>query len=308
VAQGGGDWADVRHRRGSALEIGLLTTFDTSPLSSEVQTVPSQHARFNIGLVTWCFLTYVPLNLVLKGDSMCDSEVLNVLQRDLHKPFLASLQDALRGEYSKAYEDVVRPPGGFAMARPNSEWDRVDLQTVRKFRRSNGMRALMHSCNEHGAPIQIKTLACNGQKIVVGQMGQLLILIEPIDNLSARPEHAAYRVDLAASHFAIRQLEMDLGDGWRQRIDVRNTMLVIIQHGMRIGGLNRRDTALEIMRLVVPDASCGSWLLQANVLSGELGALLDWTTAVNEQPTRPSQEDRVFVTLKRNLGEKDIER
>jgi hypothetical protein len=169
------------------------------------------------------------------------------------------------------------------------------------------MRALMHSCSEHGAPIQIKQLPCNGQKIVIGQMGQLLILTEPIDNLSARPEHAAYKANLAASHFAIRQLEMDLGDGWRQRIDVRNTMLVIVQHGMRIGGLNRRDTALEIMRLVVPDVSFGSWLLQANVMSGELGAMLDWTNALKEQPARLTQEDRVLVTLKRNLGEKDLE-
>ena len=239
---------------------------------------------------------------------MTDSEVLGVLQRDLHQPFLDSLKDALHGRYSKAYEDVVRPPGGFVLPRPSSEWDPIDLQAVRRFRRSNGMQALMQTCSEHGAPIQLKTLGCNGQKIVVGQMGQLLILTEPIDNLSSRPEHAAYKADLAASHFAIRQLEMDLGDGWRQRISVRNTMLVVIQHGMRAGGLNRRDTALEMMRLVVPDASFSSWLLQANVLNGELSAMLDWTKTLREQAVRPTQEDRVVVTLKRNLGEKDIER
>ena len=119
------------------------------------------------------------------------------------------------------------------------------------------MRALMRACGEHGAPFQVKTLPCNGQAIVVGQVGQLLIITEPIDSLLSRPDQAAYKADLAASHFSIRQLEMDLGDGWRQRIDARNTILVVVQHGMRIGGFNRRDTALEMMRVVVPDASFG---------------------------------------------------
>jgi hypothetical protein len=229
-------------------------------------------------------------------------EILNVLQRDLPEPFLVSLQDGLRGEYSKAYDDVVRPPGAFVVPRPSSDWDRVDLRTVRNARRSNGMRALMRSCSEHGAPFQVKTLSCNGQAIVVGQVGQLLVVTEPIDNLLSRPEHAAYKADLAASHFAIRQLEMDLGDGWRQRIDARNTILVVIQHGMRVGGFSRRDTAL-----VVPDASFGSWLFRANVMNGELGAMLDWTNVNKAQTARPTQEDRVVVTLKKNLGERDVE-
>ena len=67
--------------------------------------------------------------------------------------------------------------------RPNAEWDPVDLQAVRDGRRDNGMKALMRSCSDHGAPYQVKTLPCNGQKIVVGQLGQLLVLAEPIDNL-----------------------------------------------------------------------------------------------------------------------------
>ena len=244
---------------------------------------------------------------MLNGNSVSAAEILNVLQRDLPEPFLVSLQDGLRGEYSKAYDDVVSPPGGFVVPRPSSEWDRIELRTVRNARRSNGMRALMRTCGEHGAPFQVKTLACNGQAIVVGQVGQLLVITEPIDNLLSRPEQAAYKADLAASHFSIRQLEMDLGDGWRQRIDARNTILVVIQHGMRIGGFSRRDTALEMMRLVVPDASFGSWLFRANVMNGELGAMLDWTTFNKAKTARPTQEDRVVVTLKKNLGEGDVE-
>ena len=244
---------------------------------------------------------------MLNGNSVSAAEILNVLQRDLPEPFLVSLQDGLRGKYSKAYDDVVSPPGGFVVPRPSSEWDRIELRTVRNARRSNGMRALMRTGGEHGAPFQVKTLACNGQAIVVGQVGQLLVITEPIDNLLSRPEQAAYKADLAASHFSIRQLEMDLGDGWRQRIDARNTILVVIQHGMRIGGFSRRDTALEMMRLVVPDASFGSWLFRANVMNGELGAMLDWTSFNKTQAARPTQEDRVVVKLKKNLGERDVE-
>ncbi|MBZ4024123.1 hypothetical protein CKO11_16885 [Rhodobacter sp. TJ_12] len=234
-------------------------------------------------------------------------EVINILQRDLPEPFVASLRDGLREEYSRAYEDLARPPGGFIATRPGTGWDRIDLRAVRNERRSNGLRALMRTCCEHGAPFQVKTLACNGQTIVIGQVGQLLILVEPIDSLSSRPERAAYKADLAASHFAIRQLEMDLGDGWRQRIDVRNTLLVVVQHGMRNGGFNRRDTALEMMRLVVPDAAFDSWLVQANVLNGELSAVLDWSSIDTVRTARPMQEDRVVVKLKRNLGAKDLE-
>lgn len=238
---------------------------------------------------------------------MYDKEILSLLQRDLREPFIETMFDALRGTYAAAYDDISQPPGGFVIQRPNAEWDPVDLQAVRDGRRDNGMKALMRSCSNHGAPYQVKTLPCNGQKIVVGQLGQLLVLAEPIDNLRARPEHAAYKADLAASHFAVRQLEMDLGDGWRQRIDARNTMLVVIQHGMRVGGFNRRDTSLAMMRLAVPDASFGSWLFQANVMNGELGSVLGWAQVEKVGEARPKQEDRVFVSLKRGLGERDIE-
>ncbi|WP_371225853.1 hypothetical protein [Roseovarius sp. 2305UL8-3] len=238
---------------------------------------------------------------------MHDKEILNLLQRDLREPFIETMFDALRGGYAAAYDDVSQPLGGFAVQRPSTEWDAVDLRTLRDGRRDNGMRSLMKSCTDHGAPYQVKTLPCNGQTIVVGQLGQLLVLTEPIDNLKARPERAAYKADLAASHFAVRQLEMDLGDGWRQRIDARNTMLVVIQHGMRAGGFNRRDTSLSMMRLVVPDASFGSWLFQANVMNGELGSVLGWTQVEKVGEARPIQEDRVFVSLKRGLGERDIE-
>lgn len=234
-------------------------------------------------------------------------EVLSILRRDLPEPFVTCFHSALRGEYSKVYEDMVRPPGGFVVPRPSSDWDKVDLRAVRNARRGSGLRALMRACREYGAPFQVKALACNGQTIVIGQVGQLLILAEPIDNLSSRPERAAYKADLAASHFAIRQLEMDLGDGWRQRIDARNTLLVVVQHGMRIGGFNRRDTALEMMRLVVPDAAFGSWLVEANVLNGELSALLDWSGVEKVHAARPIQEDRVAVKLKRNVSVRDVE-
>jgi hypothetical protein len=237
---------------------------------------------------------------------MHDTEILNLLQRDLREPFIDSMLDALRGGYAAAYDDIAKPPGGFVVQRPSEEWDPFDLQAVRNGRRGNGMRALMRSCSDHGAPYQVKTLPYNGQKIVVGQLGQLLVVAEPIDNLRARPERAAYKEDLAASHFAMRQLEMDLGDGWRQRIDARNTMLVVIQHGMRVGGFNRRDTSLAMMRLVIPDASFGSWLFQADVMNGELGSVLGWTQIKKVGEARPDQEDRVFVSLKRGLGKRDI--
>lgn len=238
---------------------------------------------------------------------MHDNEILNLLQRDLRESFIETMFDALRSGYATAYEDISQPPRGFAIQRPSADWDAVDVQTLRDGRRDNGMRALMRSCTDHGAPYQVKTLPCNGQKIVVGQLGQLLVLTEPIDNLRARPERAAYKADLAASHFAVRQLEMDLGDGWRQRIDARNTMLVVIQHGMKVGGFNRRDTSLSMMRLAVPDASFGSWLFQANVMNGELGSVLGWNQVEKVGEARPIQEDRVFVSLKRALGERDIE-
>ena len=68
-----------------------------------------------------------------------------------------------------------------------------------------------------------------------------------------------------------------------------------------------RHTALEMMRVVVPDASFGSWLIRANVMNGELSAMLDWTTLDKTKTARPTQEDRVVVTLKKNLGERAFE-
>lgn len=237
---------------------------------------------------------------------MHENEILNLLQRDLSETFAETFCDELRGEYSHSYEQIAVPPGGYVPHRRDGEWDALDLRAVRNRRRINGLRALQKTCIRHGAPFQVKSLPCNGQVIVIGQIGQLLILSEPIDSLGAKPERAAYKSELAASHFAIRQLEMDLGDGWRQRIDARNTMLVVLQHGMRVGAFNRRDTALEMLRLVVPDVSFQSWLFQANLMNGELAAAMEWTSIKPASGVRPTIPDNVVVKLKADAKTKDV--
>lgn len=233
-----------------------------------------------------------------------DRQIANVLSRDVPEPLIGALRDRLIGIYSTTFENIARPPGGFVPHR-TSEIDRFDLAAARHLRRENGMRVLLEVCSEFKIPYQIKNLRCNGQKIVVAQMGQVLMLAEPVDFLKARPEHSKYKADLAASHFAIRQLEMDLGDGYRQRVDSRNTMLVVMQHGMRSGSFTRRDTSLAMMRLAVPDFSFDSWLWYANALNDDLALALDWRDM--KSAARPVQEDRVTITMKHNIVQKDQE-
>lgn len=231
---------------------------------------------------------------------MPDNQILQVMQRDFPEDFRDALHGNLAGAYDRSFEDIARPPGAF-IPTPTPEINEMNYLAARKARRAIGMTALMQTAQQCGIPFQIKRLACNGQRIVVAQLGQILLVAEPVDHLAERPNHADYKAELAASHFAIRQLEMDFGPHpeearYRQRIDARNTMLVVVQHGMRGGDFNRRDTAFSMFNVAVPDATLGSWLWKANAMNGELDASLDWTSPIGKSAV--VQEDRVTISVK----------
>lgn len=225
-----------------------------------------------------------------------DEQITKLLARDLTQDFVTAFQERLDSEYSATYEELSSVPGSI-LSSGVSEMDALNLTEARRARRANGLRALGNASKDLGVPFEVKRLACNGQQVVVSQLGQVLVISEPVDHLMAKPEHAQYKMDLAASHFAIRQLELDLGDGYRQRIDARNTVLAVIQHGMHAHTFSRRDTALSMLRVAVPDVSFNSWLWKANVLNDELAFMLDWKPEALESGPR-TQEDRVTVKLK----------
>lgn len=259
------------------------------------------------GVVTCRNLVNIPDNMYKMGSALTDSQILQVMRRDFPEEFSDALQHNLVGAYARSYEDVARPPGGFVPHR-SADLDALDLVAVRRARRGCGMSALMQTAEQFGIPYQLKRLSCNGQRIAVAQLGQVLLIAEPIDSLTERPEHARYKTELAASHFAIRQIEMDFSPHeeevrYRQRIDARNTMLAVLQHGMRGGSFTRRDTALAMMNIAVPDATFSSWLWRANVLNDEMAMALDWRTPITVKP--PVQTDRVTVTVKAGLIQKD---
>lgn len=230
-----------------------------------------------------------------------DEQITKILARDLSPELIETFYDELRGEYDATYERLARS-SPFRASQPNDEAS-LYLASARNERRANGKRALASACGKLGIPFEVKSLQCNGQSLVVAQCGQVLLITEPTDYLSARPENAAYKSNLAMSHFAVRQLEFDLGDGYRQRIDSRNTMLAVLRHGMHSHSFNRRNTALSMLSLAVPDCRFETWLWKANVPNEELALYLDWLPL--SKTDKPKQEDHVAVTLKAASIQKD---
>jgi hypothetical protein len=219
--------------------------------------------------------------------------ITQTLARDLSPAFIAAAEDSLRWGYDQAYGNLANPAGGFSRRSP--ELDQFHLDTILRGRRDTGKLALIRACDLTGTPYQMSRLHSNGRTFIVAQLGQLLVISEPIRFLSDRPLSADYKIKLASTHFSVRQLEMDLGDGYKQRIDARNTMLVFLQHGMSGDEFSRRGTALSMFRVAVPNCNLDSWMWFANALNDDLALRLDW---VDTGRQRNMQEDNVRVALR----------
>ena len=221
--------------------------------------------------------------------------VTKLLARDLPEELFAAFTDRLHHEYDAVYHRLVP-----ADAASLGEMELLDVAAARRSRRENGKRAMLYACQQLGIPHVVRALKCNGQVIVLAQVGELLLFPEPMDYLEEKPVSAAYKQELAASHFAERQLEFDFGEPYRPtRIDYRNTMLVVLQHGMRGERLDEKNLRLSMLRVAVPNWSFDSWTWRANAMNDELSLLMDWKPVqANDQST---QEDKVQPMLKANL-------
>ncbi|SOC20641.1 hypothetical protein [Rhodobacter maris] len=225
--------------------------------------------------------------------------VTKLLARDLPEEMFSAFANRLHHEYDAAYRRLA-PERASVDAEALTEMELLDVAAARRSRRENGKRAMLHTCRQLGIPHEVRALKSNGQIVVLAQVGELLLFPEPMDYLEEKPVAAAYKQELAASHFAERQLEFDFGDRYRRtQIDCRNTMLVVLQHGMRGERFDEKNLKLSMLRVAVPDWSFSSWTWRANAMNDELSLLMDW------KPVRSSgrftQEDKVQPMLKSNL-------
>jgi len=225
--------------------------------------------------------------------------VTKLLARDLPEEIFSAFTDRLRHEYDAVYQRLV--PGHAPVdAAAIIEMEFLDVAVARRSRRENGKRAMLHVCRQLGIPHEVRALKSNGQVIVLAQVGELLLFPEPMGYLEEKPVSAAYKQDLAASHFAERQLEFDFGDQYqRTQIDCRNTMLVVLQHGMRGERLDEKNLKLSMLRVAVPNWSFNSWTWRANAMNDELSLLMDWKPV--QTSGLSTQEDKVQPMLRANL-------
>lgn len=232
-----------------------------------------------------------------------DREISEILSESLNSGFVSTLLNEFQQAYNDAYEQLLEPAGGH-IHRRNFDLDQIDLGTVLRGRGDSGKRALARAFSKCGLPFETKRLSCNGLRILVGQIGRVLIISQPIRFINQKPNSADYKRDLADSHFAIRQLEMDLGDGYRQRIESRDTVLAVLQHGCHGNEFNRRETALSMFQLAVPDIDFGSWLWKANAMNDELDYRLDWKQ--HTAASTPVQEDKVRVYVRAAIQKTEV--
>lgn len=232
-----------------------------------------------------------------------DDSVTKIFARDLNEAFFARFQSGLQYRYDAAFAQISGGPARMVRAEDDPVAD-FNLNIVRRMRRDHGKLALLEACQTFKVPYEVKTLSCNGQQVMLAQLGELLLMAEPMDHLGEKPISARYKQELAASHFASRQLEFDFGDGYRRsRIDPRNTLFTVLRHGMHGETFNRKNTTLSMLQVSVPNWGFDSWTWSANAMNDDLSYLLEWKSAASSKPA--AQEDKVKTPLKPtaiNLG------
>jgi hypothetical protein len=222
-----------------------------------------------------------------------DSRITQTLADELPEQLIARFVNHSRALYDAEFERLDTGVGIPDSAAHNG----LLLDIVRRSRLQNGRRSLMYAGIHCGLQVEMKKLRSNGMIVPLVHVGSLRLMAEPFDYWEQRPDAADYKVDLAASHFSRRQLEFEFGPPWTARHD-RETMLVVLQHGMLGDQFSRSGTAMSMARLVVPDCSFQSWLWKAKILNDELAYTLDWIDVSGKRQVVGVQVDNVWPTVR----------
>ncbi|MCJ2125713.1 hypothetical protein [Methylobacterium sp. J-077] len=215
----------------------------------------------------------------------------HIVRHDLDPAFVETVATRLPWDYEALDQELVRDP----LLDEDQRHEEFG-----KRRGACAVRALLHACERHGVPFERLRLECNGQIKLLVRMGRIILMQEPIDAFGDPPKIADYKLALAETSCAVRQLEFDFGDGRCRSADWSGCILAVLLHkhagstytseGRRFGGLT----------LAIPDAAYSYWTrrfdLSEIAMHGRRGA--GWLTG-EPDPEPPPQPDNAYPTIRK---------
>jgi hypothetical protein len=228
---------------------------------------------------------------LIRLSSLLD-ETRKILARDIDPAFLETASINLAWRYDSLYEhlDQTKLPV------------EAKLEQFAMLRGSCAVEALLFACQRHRVPFNFRTLGCNGQQKLLVKIGRIVLIQEPMLELTDYPRATDYKRELADTHGVIRQLELNLGDQPGRILDWSGGVLAVMLHAPAGPRFTREHRALGGLLLAVPDASYSYWTMRLDLHRIAMhGFGIAEEIAVPVPPTAPpgAQPDNVVVKLKK---------
>ena len=192
-------------------------------------------------------------------------EMEELIGRDLPEDFITSLENQLAWGADTAWREIMEPRG---IGTPPESVDdmRIELEILRRNRRALGSKALLKTAQDAGIPRRYINVG-GGHKAAFAQFGNIIVGTEPTDFIGQLPPISEHRIALASHHYhLLQQLEFQFSDSPVNRIDTRESIFVIIQHGVSLASLERHDCLLAHMALIVPTRDLKGLVVSANIM------------------------------------------
>ena len=154
--------------------------------------------------------------------SFFDAQTHEILAHDIDPDFIKTASMCLAWEYDRLFEELHAD---------TSLSIGLKLEEFGRRRGSCAVKALVRSCEKHGVPFNFRHLECNGQSKLLVKVGRVVLIQEPILELSEEPRASDYKRVLASTYGIVRQLELNLGDQPWQILDWSGNVLAVLLHG-----------------------------------------------------------------------------
>lgn len=220
------------------------------------------------------------------------AQLREILYRDLDAEFLETVSIAVAWEYSALFDRVADD------ATMNDHYRNEEFASERGH---SAVKALVHAARKHRVPYDYWSLDCNGQRKLLVKAGRVILLQEPILTPFDGPRTADYKVELAATHSVVRQLELDLGDIPHRELDWSGCVLAVVLHGARGHSFTREHKTLGGLSLAVPDGNYEEWLLRIDLHQLAMHGLIGLDKADAKENI---QHDDVTVRLKKKWAQR----
>lgn len=218
-----------------------------------------------------------------------------VLAHDIDPEFLSSVSVALAWEYRRLFDELDRD-----VTIPCE----LKEELFAKRRGVCAVSALTTACRKHGIPHAFRKLECNGQYKLLVKIGRVVLIQEPMLELTDHPRTSDYKRELADTHGFIRQLELDLGDQPNRILDWSGTVLAVLLHAAAGSKFSAEHRELGGLMLGVPDAAYQSWVMRLDlhrIAMFGFDAIADGVASSEEVRGATKQADNVRVTLKKKM-------